>query len=336
MSTSITSPSPGATDVGDTTPSASAAVWGRASALAILIPVVFALVAAGFVALAVKAGPHDLPVGVVAPAPITEQVVAGIEQNAGDQAVAVRTYDTRADARAAIADRSVSGALVIDRTGVTALTADAGSSAVSTAITAMGKGLAEAQGVDFHVDGVVPAPSGDPRGTGVAAGLFPMIIVGLALGISICLTLRGRLTVQLSALVLGPLAAGLGFALVWQWLGVIDARMVAVWSVLSLAVAAIAWFAFGVGYLFGVPGIAVGAVVMMLLANPLSGAASSPYLLPAPWGAIGQWFPPGAGATLARSVAFFPTAGIGGQVAVLVGWVVVGAVCIGAGRLRRR
>lgn len=48
----------------------------------------------------------------------------------------------------------------------------------------------------------------------------------------------------------------------------------------------------GLRSLIGPPGIGIGAVLMMLVANPISAATMPVEFLLSPWGAIGQWFPP--------------------------------------------
>ncbi|WP_158693100.1 hypothetical protein [Streptomyces viridochromogenes] len=48
----------------------------------------------------------------------------------------------------------------------------------------------------------------------------------------------------------------------------------------------------GLAALIGKAGIGVGALLIVLIGNPFSGAASAPELLPAPMGLIGQWLPP--------------------------------------------
>ena len=64
----------------------------------------------------------------------------------------------------------------------------------------------------------------------------------------------------------------------------------------------------GFNSLIGTPGIAVGAVVSLLIGNPISGAAIPAQFIAGPWGAVGQWFVPGAASTLVRSLSYFPDA----------------------------
>ena len=71
------------------------------------------------------------------------------------------------------------------------------------------------------------------------------------------------------------------------------------------------------GSLFGRVGLAVGALLALLLGNPLSGLNSAPELLPRGWGELGQLLPQGANATLLRSTAFFSGAGATTAVVVL-------------------
>lgn len=78
--------------------------------------------------------------------------------------------------------------------------------------------------------------------------------------------------------------------------------------------------------LLGLPGLGLTALVMVVLGNPLSGGSSAPQMLPAGWGAFGQWLPPGAGITALRGVAFFDGAGSGMAFAVLGGWLLLGLV----------
>lgn len=75
---------------------------------------------------------------------------------------------------------------------------------------------------------------------------------------------------------------------------------------------------------------------MFLFANPISGAALPPEFLVGSWGAIGQWFPPGAGQTLIRTLSYFPDASTTFPWIVLVGWTLLGVVLLGIGGLRTR
>ena len=84
----------------------------------------------------------------------------------------------------------------------------------------------------------------------------------------------------------------------------------------------------GLGSLFGRVGLRAGTVLALLLGNPLSGLNSASELLPSGWGALGQWLPQGADATLLRSTAFFGGSGATMANVVLTGWALTGAALI--------
>ena len=84
----------------------------------------------------------------------------------------------------------------------------------------------------------------------------------------------------------------------------------------------------GLGSLFGRFGLAIGALLALLLGNPLSGLSSAPEMLPTGWGTLGQWLPQGANATLLRSTAFFDGGGATTAIAVLTCWAIAGAALI--------
>jgi hypothetical protein len=85
-----------------------------------------------------------------------------------------------------------------------------------------------------------------------------------------------------------------------------------------------------------VPGLALGAVLTLFVSNPLSGIATGWQWLPSPWGAVGQYMPIGAAGNATRSVAFFDGAGIAHSVWVLLAWIAVGVLLVGAAAVRNR
>jgi hypothetical protein len=123
------------------------------------------------------------------------------------------------------------------------------------------------------------------------------------------------------------------------WLGSVQSGWWTTTGVVALGMAAIALVLLGLHALFREIGLALGAAVVVLLGNPLSGLTSAPELLPSGWGTLGQLLPPGATGTLLRSVSWFDGAGAGRPVLVLTTWCAAGLVLLGAGALvahRRR
>jgi hypothetical protein len=179
---------------------------------------------------------------------------------------------------------------------------------------------------------VVPAHTGDPRGTGFGSGFLPLALTALLAGALIFLLVRGR-TARLVALSSFAVAAGLGGAAVLQfWLDVLPGDYFANAGVLALFGLAVAATMAGLGAVLDRGGLALGAIIVFLIGNALGAVSAAPELLPQPWGAVGQSLPIGSGATLLRSVAFFD--GNGGAVAawVLGAYAVIGLLLVAIGR----
>ena len=102
----------------------------------------------------------------------------------------------------------------------------------------------------------------------------------------------------------------------------------------TIQLAAIAAPITGFVALIGRAGIAFGPLVMLLFANPLSSANAPKEFLVAPWGEVGQWFPPGAAATLLRDLSYFPEADASFPWLVLGAWMVGGLLLSVVGHFR--
>ena len=172
---------------------------------------------------------------------------------------------------------------------------------------------------------VVALPAGDSRGVGLPSGSLPMIIAGLALGAVTALGLRSRWLV-IGTVIGGAMVIAVSFVGILSWFDVSGGHFWDEFSAVSLTVTASALVVAGLVRLLGAAGVGLGALLLMIVGNPLSGIASSPRLLPAPWGEFGQWLPTGAGGTLLRTVAYFPGAPVWQSVLVLLGWAALGAV----------
>ena len=83
-------------------------------------------------------------------------------------------------------------------------------------------------------------------------------------------------------------------AILQFWLRSLDGNYWTTSAVVMLAIAATATVILALERLLGVAGLAIGAALMMLLGNPLSGVASAPQMLPSGWGTLGRLLPPGA------------------------------------------
>lgn len=301
----------------------------RPLALAAVIPIFVALILTLFVWPALRAAPKGLELAVVG-SPATAADVAATLDRAQPGAFYVTAYPTVDAARQALRDRDAVGALVPGEP-VTAMTASAGSPYVAHLVQAAAEALpASAPPV---VEDVVPLPSGDPRGVVLSGGgLLPLTIAGIALGAVTALQ-RVRARVRLSAAAVGAAVSGLLFVAVLQnWLDALDGTYLVNAGAVALAVAAVSLIVLGFIALLGQRGIGLAALVMIVLGNSLSGAATSPHLLPTGSGQFGQLLPAGATASLLRSTSGFDGTGATGPVLVLVAWAIFGACAAALGR----
>lgn len=330
--TPVTTPHPPAYDeLPDRRPSRHAeggSHWAHAVALPLGIAALLALLVAAFAWPAVNTAPRGVDLGLVAPAPVAAQVEGSLARSAGADAFDVTVLADRAAAVQAIQDRDVYGALVLGPQGGEALVASAASPAVAQALTQLANGIPAQAGGPLAVTDVVPLPAADPRGVGLAAGLLPLVIGGLALGVGTALRVRGT-GAQVTSLALGSLIGGtVVVGLLQGWLGSLDGPFWTTALVAALLVLAIAATVTGLHRVLGLGGVALGALLMVALGNPLSGVTSAPQMLPNGWGALGQWLPPGAGATALRTVSFFDGAGTGMPLLVLGGWALLGLALV--------
>jgi hypothetical protein len=117
-----------------------------------------------------------------------------------------------------------------------------------------------------------------------------------------------------------------------SWLGILPENYLPNATAIGLFALAAAALVAGLGAAIGRAGLGLGAVVVFLIGNPLSGVAAAPELLPQPWGELGQWLPVGAGASLLRSAAYFGWAGGAQALWMLTGTAVLGLILVAAGR----
>ncbi|MFJ8537899.1 ABC transporter permease [Streptomyces sp. NPDC093591] len=301
----------------------------RLIAVVVLVPVLAALALWAFAWPAARTAPRDLPLGVAGPAAATAQVEKQLGRHEG--AFEIHRYADAAAARDAIEDRTVYGAIVVTAQGPELLTASAAGPVVAQLLQQAVTQQASAAGTPVRTVDVVPAPEKDPRGAALTSSVLPLALAGIAAGVlATLLGLRGlrAVTALVGAAALVGLAAA---AIAHSWLGVLTGDWWAEAGALGLATLAVSAGVAGLAALVGPAGSGIVSAVVMLFGNPFSGASSAPQLLPEPAGAIGQWLPPGAGATLLRSVSYFDGAAATGPALTLTWWAALGlgAVLLG-------
>lgn len=276
--------------------------------------------------------PRDLPIVVAGPPAATAEFASRLEA-ARPGAFTVAQVPDAGSADALLRERSAYAAFVLSPSGIALHTASAASPTVSALLTGAAQQLAQGQPVP--VTDVAPLPSDDPRGSGFAAGFFPLMIASIIAAV-VLFSLVPRNAARLLGVLLFSAFAGLAGALILQtWMGIIGGELLPVAAVIGLIVLAVSGSVLGLAALAGPPGIALGVVLIMLVGNALAGVAAAPELLPQPWGEVGQWLPIGAGATALRSAAWFGFAGSGQALWTLSSWAAVGILLLALAWLRQ-
>ncbi len=289
--------------------------------LAVVVVAVQALLLPLFAGPAAHLAPRDLPIAVAGPPQVAAQLSA-----AHPGAFAVTAVADAAAADTAIRNREVYGAILVTPAGLEVHVASAAGPAVSALLTQAAAGLGGSG--PAPVRDIVPLDPDDARGAGFGAGFLPMAITSLLAGALIFFAVQRR-GARIIALGTYAALAGLAGAAVLQgWLGILPGNYFAVAGALALFALAVAGTVSGLAAVLDKPGIGLGALVLFLIGNALSGIAAAPELLPQPWGEVGQWLPIGAGGTLLRSVAYFDGNGAGFAVTVLAAYALGGLLLV--------
>jgi hypothetical protein len=300
----------------------------RATGIVVALTTALAILVIAFALPAARSKPHDIPIGAAGPQAAGGQVADILEQHAPG-AFALTYYPGEAALRDAIRNRDVYGGMSFRPDGRSLLIATGGSPVVAQMLTQIGNGVAQQAGVPLHTEDLAPPTADDPRGAGLAASALPITLAGLLPAIALVLLVRREVWTRLVAAVVFAAGAGVTIAALLRYVfGSIDQNLWGVAAGLTLGLLAAGLSMLGLGSLFGRGGLAVGALLALLLGNPLSGLTSAPEMLPSGWGTLGQWLPQGATATLLRSTAFFDGAGAATAIAALTCWAVTGAALV--------
>lgn len=309
--------------------------WGKLAGVVAGLAAAVALMLCAFLTPAINSGPKDLPLAVSGPTAAVSQLTGALAQRSPD-AFDVTTYATPAEARAAITDREAIGGITVGADGVTIITAAGAGTPYVNLLKGIGAGLTTA-GQHVSYAEVAPLTTDDPAGAGLTALGLPLAFGGMASAVLLSNLVKGSRSRRAIAALAFSAAAGLVVAAILiDGFGSIDANYWALSGGLALGIAAISVFVLGMESRFGYAGLGIGALLMMFVSNPLSGLATGPHWLPAPWGTIGQFLPIGAAGTVLRSIAFFAGAGMTRALVVLVCWILAGLALMGAKALHDR
>lgn len=313
--------------------------WRQLLIVSLALPTVIVAAVLAFAWPTARIQPRDLPVGIVGSTPGSQEVIDQLT-TAHPGGFDLRLYDDDAQARSAIASRDVYGAFAVTPGHVEVLEASAASSAVAQLLGDIGTGLAGAATrqaaahdqppVALTIRDVVPLSVADPKGLVFSSSLLPLticsVIIAAAVGVLVKFRPAWRQIVALT--VVSAVAAAGAYLISQTFLGALPQHGTADWVSITLTILAMSAATAGLIAMIGARGLGVAAVLMVFIGNPFSGATSAPQLLPAMVDHIGQWLPPGAGANLLRSTAYFHGNGAAGHVAVLLTWIVLGFAAV--------
>jgi hypothetical protein len=275
--------------------------------------------------------PHEIPVGLSAPAPVVEQLTRGF-QTAAPGAFAFTTYASEAEARAAIDRRDVVASLIAGAAGPRLVVAGAAGDAISGGVTAAFTNAFRAQGTELAVEVVHPFQAGDPHGIVLFFLILATLISSLVAGALTVLPAPDRSwatqigivgTYAVSAGVLGTLATdwlvgGLGDGL-WLAIGVVALLSLAVGSVIAAC-----------ARIMGPAGVALGALVVVLLGLVSSGGPLGSEFLPDAYRALAPWLPVAPASSALRGALYFDGAGVTDPVVLLSVWAALGILGLAA------
>ncbi|MFJ7191661.1 DUF3533 domain-containing protein [Streptomyces bacillaris] len=321
------------------------AVTPRATMLVIGVIALQLLFIASYVGALHEPKLRDVPFGVVAPQDRAGQTVARLDGLPGSP-LDPRALPDERTARQQLENRDIDGALVVrpDGTTDTLLIASGGGRALSIALGALAEDLGKAQGRTVRTVDVVPASPHDFNGL---SSFY--LVIGWCVGAYLCASILAisagarpanptRAATRLGTMILLAIVGGLGGAIiVGPVLDALPGSVWALWGLGALIVFAVGAATLALQGLFGVIGIGLAILLVVIAGNPSAGGAFPAPMLPPFWHAIGPALPPGAGTWAARSIAYFSGNHMTSALLVLSAWAVVGtAVTMGAAVLRRR
>ncbi|MDT0611392.1 ABC-2 transporter permease [Streptomyces lancefieldiae] len=321
------------------------AVTPRATLLVLGVIALQLLFIASYVGALHDPKPKDVPFGVVAPPAAAEQTVSRLERLPGSP-LDPRTVADAASARRQIMDREIDGALVAESSGRTdtLLVASGGGTVLATTLESLVSKVERAEGRTVRTVDVAPASARDFDGL---SSFY--LVVGWCVGGYLCASILAistgarpanprRAAIRLIVMALVSIVGGLGGAvIIGPVLGALPGSVVDLWGLGALITFAVGAATLALQGLFGIVGIGLAILLVVIAGNPSAGGAFPLPLLPPFWKAIGPALPPGAGTWAARSIAYFKGNDTTASLVVLWAWAVAGTlITVLAAVLRHR
>jgi hypothetical protein len=278
---------------------------------------------------------QSLPVTIVSDNPqVTAQLVTRLESSVPRGTIVPNAGTSAAAATEQVKNRKTAAAFVYDLSGTqdTLIVASAAAAAQVRAVQTLFTSVEQQEGRTLKIDDVVPAAAHDANGLApfylvvgwCVTGYLIAAILGVSAGSRPATTTRA--VVRLTALAL----AGFVAAVVGTWIvgpHILGALSGAFWPMVltgTLLVLGVAAITMAMQVAFGVIGIGIAVLLVVVLGNPSAGGAIPRSMLPTFWRAIGAFLPPGAGTDSVRSIAYFGGAQTGYPLLIMGAYALLG------------
>lgn len=277
-----------------------------------------------------QAAPREIPVAVVGPRPDASTMRDALNGPA-DHPVAARSSASRKAALRSLREREVSAVVVMGENGRHALwVASAGGTAEAEKVREVVEEILAVSGQSAKVTDRIPVGTRDPQGVGPFRLGMAWAILGVAFAALLGLVFGARsasaslVILRFAGLAAGAVVAGVGGAFVSEvmvqrldapFLPLAGLGALVVLGVGSVTLALIAWFG-RLGLALGVLGLVIG-IPGAIGAWPLAP-------MPAAWGTLLAWLPPGAATWAVRGLASFDGVGVERVVLMMMLWTMIG------------
>ncbi|MFI0981549.1 DUF3533 domain-containing protein [Streptomyces sp. NPDC021093] len=278
--------------------------------------------------------PQDIKVAVVAPGGAAEQLSEQLRELPGSP-LDPRPLASEAVARQEMMNRDIDAALVVDPRGKadTLLVASGQGRSETRVLEQIFTGVAKSQQRTVAFKDIAPASTQDANGL---SSFY--LVVGWCVGGYLCAAILAisagarpantkRAGIRLGAMAVYAVVSGLlGAVVAGPILSALPGSLWGLWGLGALTVFAVGALTLALQGIFGVVGIGLAILIIVIGGNPSAGGAFPGPMLPGFWRSIGPALPPGAATWVARSIAYFKGNNITGPLLVLSAWAVTGSL----------
>ena len=281
---------------------------------------------------------HHVTIGLVGSSPTPAGDVSPLSGNA----VSYQTLPDAATARQEVSDGRLPAALIVAGSHQTLMVAGSGGLTLAAAVEQVATAQAAAAHATLSVQDVRPLPSGDPKGFASY-----LLVIGWIIGGYLGMTLltrvlgprargrRGTATLTAWTAVYAVASAGLGVVLMDPLMGTLTGHPWALLGAGTLIVFAAAMSTAALMSLFGIAGVVVAIVALVVLGNPTSGGSVPEQMLSGGYQFLAKILPNNAAVALVHRIAYFGGGQLGHPLVVLALYAVIATAVCFAQALRR-